>query len=242
VEPRWSDTVRKGKMRGYVSRVIEPEEYKQLTNDEFFTLIEKELYVNEAEADARFLSEVRAEYLERVIYVCPDCGLSVFESHGNEIECKKCHKKIHYGEDKRLTGEGFEFPFPFVLQWYEYQKDYVCNLDLRNFTEEALYEDVADLSEVVVYKKKVPLCKGVTFKLYGDRITVVNEAKEELVFPFDKVSAMAVLGRNKLNVYYKEKVYQIKGGKRFNAVKYVNFYFRYRNILKGDQDGKFLGL
>ena len=90
-----------------------------------------------------------------------------------------------------------------------------------------------------MYKKKRPLYDGVKLCLYGDRVTV---GEEEMLFPFDEVSAMAVLGRNKLNIYYKEKVYQIKGSKRFNALKYVNFYFRYRNILKGDSDGKFLGL
>lgn len=241
VEPRWSDTVRKGKMRGYISKVIEPEEYKQMTNDEFFAVIEKELHVDEAVADARFLSDVRAEYLERAIYVCPDCGLAEFESNGNEIACKKCHKKIHYGEDKALTGVGFDFPYSFVSQWYDYQKEYVNGLDLREFIGEPVFEDVANLSEVIVYKKKQPLYDDVKLRLYGDRVTVCIDT-EEMVFPFDEVSAMAVLGRNKLNIYYKEKVYQIKGSKRFNALKYVNFYFRYRNILKGDKDGKFLGL
>jgi len=242
VEPRWSDTVRKGKMRAYVSRVVEPEEYKQMTNDELFSVIEKELYVDEAVADARFLSEVRAEYLERAIYVCPDCGLSEFESNGNEIECKKCHKKIHYGEDKSLSGVDFAFRFPFVSQWYDYQKEYVNSLDLREFAENPVFEDIANISEVIVYKKKKPLCSDVRMRLYGDRVTVEEGSDKEMVFPFDDVAAMSVLGRNKLNIYYREKVYQIKGGKRFNALKYVNFYFRYRNILKGDSDGKFLGL
>ena len=31
IQPRWSDVVRKGKMRGYVKRVIEPEEYQSLS-------------------------------------------------------------------------------------------------------------------------------------------------------------------------------------------------------------------
>ena len=239
VEPRWSDTVRKGKMRGYVSKVIEPEDYKQMTNDELFAMIEKELYVNEAVADALFRSNVRAEYLERAVYVCPDCGVSVFESDGNEIECQTCHKKVLYGEDKTLTGIGFDFPYSFVAQWYEYQKAYVNGLDLRTFVDAPVFEDIVNISEVIVYKKKRPLYDGVKLCLYGDRVTV---GEEEMLFPFDEVSAMAVLGRNKLNIYYKEKVYQIKGSKRFNALKYVNFYFRYRNILKGDSDGKFLGL
>ena len=51
VQPRWSDVVRKGKSRAYVSRVVEPEEYKDMTNDQLYQLIREELYVNEAVAD-----------------------------------------------------------------------------------------------------------------------------------------------------------------------------------------------
>ena len=37
VHPRWSDVVRRGKMRAYVSRVIEPEEYAGLSKSELFS-------------------------------------------------------------------------------------------------------------------------------------------------------------------------------------------------------------
>ena len=40
VHPRWSDVVRKGRMRSRVSRVVEPEEYAAMTNEELFRLIE----------------------------------------------------------------------------------------------------------------------------------------------------------------------------------------------------------
>ena len=51
VQPRWSDVIRKGKMRAYVSEVISPEEYKNMTNEELFARIQEGLYVNEAVAD-----------------------------------------------------------------------------------------------------------------------------------------------------------------------------------------------
>ena len=62
------------------------------------------------------------------------------------------------------------------------------------------------------------------------------------MFNFDDVFTMSVLGRNKLNVYVGKQIFQFKGDKHFNALKYVNIYFRYRNIVKGEADGKFLGL
>lgn len=242
VHPRWSDTLRKGKMRGYVSRVIEPEEAAAMTNEELFAEIEKGLYVDEGIADGIFKSAKRAEYLERAMYVCPFCGLSTFESHGNEIQCTKCHREITYGEDKRLTGVGFDFPFSFTTGWYDYQKDYINNLDVTQYTEKPLYREQSNLSEVIVYKEKRLLLENAEIALYGDRI-VIDEGKEnQLCLSFADIMAISVLGKNKLNIYYGDHVYQLKSHKRFNALKYVNIYFRHKNITRGDENAKFLGL
>ena len=242
VQPRWSDKVRRGKMHTYVSRVIEPEEYADLSNEELFEIIKSELTVKEGVADAHFYSGKKAEYLERAMYVCPDCGLSVFESHGNEITCTKCNKTITYGTDKTLTGIGFEFPFRFVSEWYAYQNQFVSTLDLAPYTDVPLYCDTAKLSEVIVYKKKQLIKETAEIKLYGNRIVIEEGSPEELVLPFDEISAMSVLGRNKLNIYHDKKIYQLKSTPRFNALKYVNMYHHYKNKNKEDANEEFLGL
>ena len=242
VHPRWSDSLRKGKMRGYVSRVIETEEAAAMTNEELFAEIEKGLFVDEGVADGIFKSAKRAEYLERAMYVCPFCGLSTFESHGNEIECTKCRRKITYGEDKTLTGVGFDFPFSFTTQWYDYQKDFVNRLDVTQYTEKPLYREQTGLWEVIVYKTRNLLRENAEISLYGDRIVIDEGRENEMELPFEDIMAMSVLGRNKLNIYYGDLVYQFKSHKRFNALKYVNIYFRHKNMLKGDGNCTFLGL
>jgi len=242
VQPRWSDKTRKGKMHSYVSRVIEPEEYAAMSNEELFAAIEEGLYVNEGVSDALFKSGRKAEYLERAMYVCPYCGLSEFESNGNEIECKKCHRKITYGEDKTLQGVGFEFPYRFVTEWYDAQKEFIGSLDLAPYTDTPIYCDKAKLSEVIVYKRKEIIKKEADIKLYGNRIVIDEGTEGEFTFPFEEVSAVSVLGRNKLNIYYDKQVYQLKSDKRFNALKYVNIYYHHKNISKGDTESNFLGL
>ncbi len=239
VHPRWADDVRKGKMRAYVSRVIEPEEYATMTPDELYTLLKEELYVNEAVADACFYHKNSAEYIERAMYVCPHCGLSEFYSKKDITECKKCGCKIQYLPTKELKGVDQEFPFRFLNDWYEYQKDYVNKLNPSDYVDKPMYTDFGHLSEVILYKKKVPMY-DVKLSLYGDRY--VLEGKETLTLPFDKVSAVSVLGRNKINIYYGDKLYQIKSNEHFNALKYVNIYYRYKNTLGGENDEQFLGL
>lgn len=242
VQPRWSDGTRKGKMHSCVFRVIEPEEYINMSDDELFAEIEKGLSVNEGVADSLFKSEKTAEYLERAVYYCPFCGLSEFASSGREIECKSCHRKIIYGEDKRLSGIGFDFPYEFVTEWYDAQKDFVNSLDLSQYYQSPIYVEKSNLSEVIVNKHKNILAENAEIRLYGNKITVNEGSGNAYVFLFDETTAVTVLGRNKLNIYHDKRVYQLKSGKRFNALKYVNIYFRYKNIAKGDKDGKFLGL
>ena len=144
---------------------------------------------------------------------------------------------MRYLPSKELAGVGFDFPFRFTTEWYDYQCDFINRLNPADHTQAPLYRDRADAYEVIVYKNKRRLAKGTTLALYGDRITA-----GDTVFPFDEVTAVAVLGKNKLNVYHDQKIYQFKGDKRFNALKYVNFYYRYKNVSKGDGDGQFLGL
>lgn len=242
VHPRWSDVVRRGKMRGYVSSVLEPEEYANMSDEELFAYIEKELYVDEANVSGEFKSAHLAEYLERAMYVCPDHGLSEFESHGDIIECKRCGKKIRYLPTKELEGVNCEFPFRFVSDWYDYQNDFINNLDLKLYTDEPLYTENIKLSEVILYKNKRVIDSNATLKLYGDRMTVSFGEAEEVQFPFETTSAVTILGKNKLNVYSGKTVYQIKGDKRFCALKYVNFFHRYRNLISEHEDAAFLGI
>ncbi len=241
-EPRWSDVVRKGKMTAGVSRIIEPEEYKNLTNEELFDLIQEGLYVNEAKVDILFKHKKRAEYLERAMYVCPFCGLSVFESNDAVVACKTCHRKIEYMPTKQLRGVDHEFPFEFVNDWYEYQKEFVRKLDLVEYSDKPLYQDRAQLSEVIIRKRKNKLRDDSEIELYGNRIEIDRHQEESIILPFDNISVVTVLGRNKLNIYDKSTVYQLKGNKRFNALKYVNIFYHYKNVQRGEANDEFLGL
>lgn len=242
VHPRWSDKIRKGKMRSYVSEVIMPEEYSVMTDEELAKRISDGLFVDEAKADGIFESDFSAEYLERAVYVCPFCGFSEFESHGNEVFCKTCGKTVTYGKDKRITGKGFDFPFEFFGRWYDYQQDFVNGINVMEHTSAPIFRDDVKIKEVILRKNKIPHREKASLALYGDRI-VADEGKEnEWKLPFSELSAVSVLGKNKLNVYCGEKVYQITGSKRFNALKYVNIYYRWKNIKEGNENGKFLGL
>lgn len=236
VQPRWSDVVRKGGMRSFVSRVIEPEEYAGWTNEALAERIEQELYVDEARLTGTFRHKRNAEFLERVVYTCPWCGLSSFESSGDLISCRTCGRQVRHLPTKELEGVNCEFPHRFVADWYDQQNNYVNQLDLRTLTDSPVWTETVRVSRVHLNKYKQLLKKEARVSLYGDRITL-----DDRIFPFETLSAVTLLGKNKVNLYLGDEILQLKGSKRFNGLKYVNFYHRYQNIRTGDNN-EFLGL
>jgi len=239
VHPRWADDVRKGQMKAYVSRVLEPEEYGNLSDTELCELIGRELYVDEACLSGEFLSKRSAEYIERLLYVCPKCGFSSFLSEGQSCHCTKCGLNFKVTKTKELKFAGEEQHFRFVADWYNYQENFVNSRDTSLITDTPLYTDTVSLSRVIPYRKKKKVMKTATSKLYGDRIEILG--KEHLTIPFSEASVVTVLGKNKINIYHKSDVYQLKGDKRLCAVKYMNLFHRYKNVLGGN-NSEFLGL
>ena len=105
-----------------------------------------------------------------------------------------------------------------------------------------MYEDNAKIFKVVPYKTKTLLTEKGKIELYGNRI-VMTIGEERRTLDMDSISVAAVLGKNKLNLYHGDSVYQVKGGKRFNALKYVNICYRYKNLHNSEvENGEFLGL
>lgn len=227
VHPRWSDVIRGGGMEGGVSRVLEPEEYASMTDDELYSVIVRELAVDETKIKGSYPHKKNAEYLERAIYTCPVCGFSNLESHGDTIKCTTCGLEVRHTDEKELVSESEAFTFRNVADWFDYQATLVSGLTLDDYKDTPMFTDKADLYENIPYKNKVLIKKGVETALYTDRVIIDGKA-----YPFGEVSGITVLGKNKLNVYHDGHIWQLKGDKRFCALKYVNVYNHYKNITK----------
>ena len=237
IQPRWSDVRRKGRMRAYVSHVLEPEEYKGWTNEQMYQYICQALYQNEANSEHSYCHKNNAEYLERVLYVCPRCGITHFESNGDTVRCTSCGQSAKYLPNLEFSGD---FQFRYMLDWYHYQQDYINNLDTLSLTGEPIIRDTCSLYRVELYSKKQLIAENVELTLYGDRIGMSGGFEQ--VFPFSEVENITILGKNKLDIYHADVVYQIQSDKRFNALKYLNLYHRYKNLTSEVQNGSFLGL
>ncbi len=232
-EPRWSDVTRRGRVRGYVSGILEPEQVAALSFEELYRQIREALYVDESLPDGDHGSLRSAEYLERAFYTCPVCGLTTWRSRGERASCETCGLTIRYGADKQITavsGESVKqsatvsaqreeqsvtaseesakqpgFPYQNAAEWYEAQEAFVRTLDLTVYQDEAMYTDTARFFRVIPYRRKERIAKKTPVSLFGDRIEIGTGAEGKIVFSFAQIQALSCMGHNKLNIYYHEK-------------------------------------
>lgn len=250
VSPRWADKLRRGKMYGHVKLTLSYDEYKDMPDEELYNLICETLYVDESINGLHYKGRKKAQYLERLLYVCPNCGITELKSNGNYFECEKCGTKLVYTETGDfLSATAVKAPFKTVKDWYNYQNQYMLNFDTTPYINEPLFSDDISFNEVIPCEKKLPIFSSGKLSIYSDRLEIVGKIKtdegetEELVtFAISEISDMCVYGKNKLTLYVQDKMYNIKGLKKnFNAVKYLNFFYLNKNK-ELNNGSEFLGL
>ena len=132
LDPRWGKKSRRGKgSRGYVQRLLSKEELCSLKDEELLKIINTNLS-QEISPSLRFKSKEKAEYLERVLFVCPKChALETLVSEKNVIRCKCCSLEATYEEDLSFSSNEPSFKFKKVSQWMNYQKEYLKDLAIE---------------------------------------------------------------------------------------------------------------
>lgn len=242
VQPRWANKPNRGKkMHCEVVNTMSFDEYKDLSYEEIFEIVKKNLYVDESTEDGPFKSKHQAEYLERAIYYCPKCGFSHFASKGNVLTCKNCGATVKYNSFKQFESADGVIPFKNVKEWYRYQEKTLLALDFNLYADEdEITSDVVSLFEVIPRKKKVQILEEAKLTLFKNRLEFTLK-DERLVFEFNDIISAGVFGKNKMNFFMKDKTYQIKSDVHFNALKYVQIYYKTK-IDKGEITDEFLGL
>ena len=74
VSPRFAHKNRKGKIYGEIKMILKPEEYMKMDEEKLSNLVISNLRVIDAESGELYKSDKRAEYLERMFFICPHCG------------------------------------------------------------------------------------------------------------------------------------------------------------------------
>lgn len=213
--PRWSDVVRKGKSCGLPQKVLTWEEICNMSDEELHREVVENLKVIDSDSEQKFRSSKRAEDLERLLFVCPECGkFSTLHSNDNKIACSECGYEAEYGEDLLLHHNGKE-PSKLV-DWYKKQLEAVKNH--KTTPSQTIFRD-----------KNVQLWDQSTMEhvlLQSGEMFLDDCALHfaEMTIPLNSVSSATCVGGRKLVVNAAGKSFAVIGDKKFNPVKYVLFF------------------
>ena len=214
VDPRWGKKRRKGAFRAYVYREMSLEEIASMSDEALYRTVIDALTVADGKSGNTYASPDRAEYLERLLFICPMCGkVSTLRSEGAHLACTHCGLDVTYGEDLSLSSETKGFPFSDLKEWYAYQLS--CIREMKPEAGQTIYRD----ADAVLYdktgEKRILVAEGES--------TLTAEALRvgEFEIPLSKIHSVSVVGGTKLVFHTKEKFYILTGNERFNAIKYA---------------------
>ena len=229
-DPRWGHKIRKGSFYGYVKRIIQPEELKALSEQELFGIIKSELDVDDTVSGIKYKSRKRAEFIERALYMCPECGaVSSIRSERKEFFCTKCGLKAEHTEDLKISPAAGKQKFGRIYEWYEWERAEIVN---RVRDGETIGDENVLFRESIKFKRKKKLMDGkVKVSINSSALTVCGRTGE-ISFPLDEITALTMVGKKKFNFYHNGRILQIKGDKRFCAIKYVHIFEGLRKAAK----------
>ena len=148
--PRWSASLRRGKMTGRIVRVYTPAELKAMSADEVNAAIRRDLFVDayavQRKAMVPFRGKNLAEHLETVLCRCPRCGaIGTLKSEGDTLRCA-CGFSVRYNVYGFLEGE--DAPFDNITAWDAAQTEQLITLADAAGDGPIFSDDGMDLKEV----------------------------------------------------------------------------------------------
>ena len=229
LDPRWGKKSRRGKgSRGYVQRALSKEELCSLKDEELLKIINTNLS-QEISPSLRFKSKEKAEYLERVLFVCPKChALETLVSEKNAIKCKCCSLEATYEEDLSFSSNEPSFKFKKVSEWMNYQKEYLKDLAIEE-NKVLLGDEKVTLISCLEGKEKEVELVG---KLQMNSKSFIIKGEKEIQFFFKDIKQVENQGKHKLLFYIGKDYYEFKGGERFSSYKYYLMFNRINNTLE----------
>lgn len=230
-QPRWSTTLRKGKMTGIVAGVYAPEELRAMSEAEVNAVIKRDLYedayATQEKEHIPFKGKHLALGMETTLFICPNCRrIGTMKSDDTSIYCS-CGEKYAYTElgdlvdahGKTLT----------ITEWDLWQQRELAE-KFQNWTKrgaaEPCFSDEVTLYDIDKNHQLAGEQKG-TLTAYIDRIECCNHT-----FFYENMLGFDIFSRNFMVMNYGKDAhhYEIKGDLMLCALKYLYLY----ELVKGE--------
>ena len=223
--PRFANKKRKGPFYGRIKKVLKYAEYKDMSDQELYDIISANLKVYDSASKDKYESNKRAEYLERIFFVCPKCGKTeCLVSNRNYIECKECGLKIEYTNNLHLKPNDKEVNIKRMLDWYNYQIRYIRDLEVGDGV--IFSDDNVGIYKSELYEKRSLISKG-RIELYKDKLVI-----GDFTVNISDINIASPTGGRKFTLNTGDKSYIVIGEERFNPLKYVFMFNKLETKMK----------
>jgi 1-acyl-sn-glycerol-3-phosphate acyltransferase len=214
-KPRWARNRRKGKIIIEFRMLFQPEELKNLTPEQTNRLMEERLYHNEYEWQNenmyRYPGKNRAEHIEQVLFLCPECTqLGTIRSEGNNAFCTHCGYTVYHDEYGFLQPQGNPHRhFSTVSEWNDWQLEHFYGR-LREVSKEVWLLEEGPSILWTGYRTR-PLKRVNTGRAYFSPSEIVFSTNigKEITFPLREIYGENVQDREKLEFYYGQVLYRL---------------------------------
>jgi 1-acyl-sn-glycerol-3-phosphate acyltransferase len=228
--PRWARRLRRGRVRITYFLGFSVDDLKRLSTEEISEKLVEHLAHNEfafqRKENWKFRSKHRAEYLEIVLFNCPECrSMSTLVSKGNTLRCTHCNYAVRMAPDGFFRRSEGHLHFDTLFAWNRWQTEELWHrLDenRRYFSERPVFTE----GDVLLEKgfKSLPLRALGTgsLELYSDRLCFVDEKTgKRREFPVPEIEGINVQNSEHLEFYFRESLFRIKNrDRRGNSYKY----------------------
>ena len=220
-QPRWSTTLRRGKIRGRLVHVYSPEELSAMTDKEVNLAICRDLYEDAYETQALapvpFKGKNLALGMESTVFACPACGsIGSLKTNNTSIFCS-CGFHGDYNE------------FGYVVEKNGAKHSL---MELDQLQRNVLRKKLSEASDLPLFSDDITLhaigsdhtlerMQHGKLAAFADRLEICGEP-----IPLSDLQGVAIYSRNVLVIYTNAENhhYELRGPVSFSALKYQYWY------------------
>jgi 1-acyl-sn-glycerol-3-phosphate acyltransferase len=194
--PRWGDTLRRGRVTGRVAGIYPPDILTGMTDAEVDEVIARDLYedafARQRENPVAFRGRRLAEHLETLLFICPRCGaMHRMESRGDRFFCLECGYETQYLSTGFFSGDAPVFDN--IRQWKLWQDEKIAALCREKSSGEIFSDTGMELYEVATGRGMKKLGGG-EVRLYRDRLVLPGGTE----LPTAGITGMSLRGQKDL--------------------------------------------
>lgn len=218
-QPRWSDSIRKGKTVVSFEKLWAEGELKELDIDTVHETLTKALAFSDLQwqqqTGIEFKGKRLANYLERHLYTCPSCKeIGHMHSENDIFSCLQCGYSVLYntkGSFEEMTGK---LVFEHVYDWDCWQLEETAVKMKDSAFRELMARKLKDTVKVAASKDFSPFNWLGNFELQwqDDGILLTQHANNisPLHIKFDEMEGVNVQMHHNLDFFYNDVLYRVQ--------------------------------